>query len=668
MAKTELLQNRFNYGQVDENFENQFDAEPFFQSLRFIKNWIVDGAASLMTRPGTRFLETIGGGGTALDPMLDAIQLIPLGDLMLEIREGQIYPWFHTNQELHRGNIDSPPPATEYATTPLSYTSTDDERLYVTKIGNARAVRSEDTIYVADTAGIQAYSWTKVYTAGIVTTGLLAVSGPAFGSRAKDLTIYNQRLYLVSGNNLKASEVGNLTNFTPGTLPNDPIDVNIEGMIYATALMATDRILIGAVDGERLITGEDGVVTIDNINPRKYTNHWIHDIKPEHSGNKVVFVQGGGRSVREYYYNDVSKNYDSPDLTIGNEEYLTIGITQVVLIKRQIDYLFFLLEDETVAVMALDAQRKIRAWHRLDFGGEVKALGSITTDSNRQSLIVVVARYEGKDAAGNDQVRLNAEELTFDEPVPLDSYVTKSAGAAQAITAIETGSTTKIYVADPATPGTGTMKLLSLPGLDEYEGRYGTIAGYNVSEGWIELNIDSTDWTGNLTADGSVAPAINSVAIADFAHLRGMNVDVIGDGIYIGSYEIAYDATGISFSDYHSELMIGLNFEAEFSTHKLIPTNQIGKAMGGEIRPSTVILSLKDSFGGSIESGGVESDIQYDVPVDIPTIRAKDYRKTEETRTPVDAGSGNDPIITVKQYEPWHMYIQAMSVEVDVHD
>jgi hypothetical protein len=147
------------------------------------------------------------------------------------------------------------------------------------------------------------------------------------------VTFFEQRLVFGATNNnpqtLWFSKNGDYENFTTGTGDDDALVYTIaSNQVNAIRYLSATRVLtIGTTGGEYVLTAtSDGPVTPTTTPIRKYSNYGSAAVEPVQVADVTLFVQRGGRKVREFrYVGDINVSaYQAPDITIV-AEHITAG-------------------------------------------------------------------------------------------------------------------------------------------------------------------------------------------------------------------------------------------------------------------------------------------------------------------------------------------------------
>ena len=222
------------------------------------------------------------------------------------------------------------------------------------------------------------------------------------------VTFFEQRLVFAATNNnpqtLWFSKNGEYLNFTLGTADNDALSYKIaSNEVNAIRYLSATRVLtIGTSGGEYVLTAtSDGPVTPTTTVIRKYSNYGTALAQPVQVADVTLFLQRGGRKVREFrYVGDVNlAGYQAPDMTILAEHITVGGLTQFSHQQEPDSVVWALRADGTLLGMTYRREEDVIAWHKHVIGGEfdggqavVESIATLPTDTGEDELYMVVKR------------------------------------------------------------------------------------------------------------------------------------------------------------------------------------------------------------------------------------------------------------------------------------
>lgn len=226
--------------------------------------------------------------------------------------------------------------------------------------------------------------------------------------RPSVVTFFEQRLVFGATNNnpqsLWFSQSADYLNFTTGTGADDALIYTIASQkVNAIRYLSPTRVLtIGTSGGEYVLTTTNGgPVAPTTTVIRKYSNYGCVSSEPVQVADLTLFVQRGGRKVREFQYaGEINVGaYAAVDITILSEHLTEGGITDFAYQQEPESIVWGLRSDGTLLGLTYRREEEVVAWHKHVIGGEfdsgqavVESIASLPTDSGEDELYMIVKR------------------------------------------------------------------------------------------------------------------------------------------------------------------------------------------------------------------------------------------------------------------------------------
>ena len=256
-----------------------------------------------------------------------------------------------------------------------------------------------------NTTGFTAY--TSGGTAKKIEPSVPALYGAA--NNPSVVTFFEQRLVFGATSNnpqtLFFSKSAQYENFTVGSgADNDALIYTIaSNKVNAIRYLSATRILIiGTSGGEYVLTTTNGgPVTATTTVIRKYSNYGCTNDEPVQVADLTLFIQRGGRKVREFRYaGEVdTSGYAAPDITILAEHLTEGGLTDFAYQQEPESIVWALRADGTLLGLTYRREEEVVAWHKHVIGGVfgsgqavVESIVTLPTDSGEDELYMIVKR------------------------------------------------------------------------------------------------------------------------------------------------------------------------------------------------------------------------------------------------------------------------------------
>ena len=276
-----------------------------------------------------------------------------------------------------------------------------------------RFVQSADTMFIVHPSyAIRTLTRSADNNWTFATPSITGSPSPALNSGADDypsvVTFFEQRLVYGGTNNnpqtLWFSKNGDYNNFTAGTGADDALIYTIaSNQVNAIRYLSATRVLtIGTSGGEYVLTAtSDGPITPTTTLIRKYSNYGAAAIEPVQVADLTLFVQRGGRKVREFrYVGDINVSaYQAPDITIVAEHITAGGLTAFAYQQEPDGVIWAVRADGTLIGVTYRREEEVVAWHKHVIGGEfdggqaiVESIASLPSDTGEDELYMIVKR------------------------------------------------------------------------------------------------------------------------------------------------------------------------------------------------------------------------------------------------------------------------------------
>ncbi len=195
------------------------------------------------------------------------------------------------------------------------------------------------------------------------------------------------------------SKSGEYNNFTPGVLDSDPFTYTVASnqMNKIEWIQSIKDLLIGTMGGEFSAKGgADNPITPTNIQIKSESNYGSENIQPARIGNAILFVQRGGRKIREFSFNWESDTYVGQDISIVADDLTEAGIVKLAYQQEPDSVLW--AQDSKGGLLGVTYERlhDAVAWHYHPTDGVVKDVAVIPNALRRQDeLWAIIKRTIG---------------------------------------------------------------------------------------------------------------------------------------------------------------------------------------------------------------------------------------------------------------------------------
>lgn len=238
------------------------------------------------------------------------------------------------------------------------------------------------------------------------------------------VTFFQQRLCYAGTPNepqsIWMSKTGDFRNFTTGSSSDDSIEITLDAdQVNAIRWMLSGRLLlIGTNGGEWTVGGSatDAAIAPDNVQAQRQTTYGSAQVQAILVSSSVIYIERGGRRIREFAYLFEQDGYSSPDLTLLSDHIGRAGmITQMAYAKRP-DSIFWMVRDDGALVsMTYQREEDVVALARHDTIGEFESVATIPGTSDTEVYVIVKRSVDGSDVRYIERLSSLFEADTTDD-------------------------------------------------------------------------------------------------------------------------------------------------------------------------------------------------------------------------------------------------------------
>lgn len=155
--------------------------------------------------------------------------------------------------------------------------------------------------------------------------------------------------------------------------------------------------LIVMTDGNEWIISGAEVVTPTKATPKVQTSRGSTNITPIIIGNRIIYVQRRGKTVRDMGYSFESDSYDGMDLTLLAKHITShTAIIDGSYMQDPDNQIFFVLDSGRIACLAYVQDQKIYAWSQFITDGNFESVCDVESDSEDTMYTVVKREVNGE--------------------------------------------------------------------------------------------------------------------------------------------------------------------------------------------------------------------------------------------------------------------------------
>lgn len=366
---------------------------------------------------------------------------------------------------------------------------------------------------------------------------------------------------------------GDYNDFLEGDLDDDAFTFVLPGQNPIQWMLSQEYIMMGTLGGAGRLGDEDEPLTPTTPDYRSQSRAGSANIQALLANDATLYVERGGRKIREFVYSLERDRFVAPDLTVLSRSITGDGIVDIAFQARLDPVLWCVTEDGTMACMTYLREQNVVAWYDHVTDGSFESVSVIPGSDEDEVWVVVNRTINGSTKRYVEQFQpqewASQEDCWF-----TDSALEWDGGDAVNITGITKASPAVVTVDAWPTDGDGTnigdgnqVQILSVVGMTEIDGIY-TMDDANVTAKTFSLNdsgnsvdINSVGFT-TYTSGGTVQGFENTFANLD--HLEGETVTVFGDSGPAGTGTVS--SGQVELSDWYNHVIIGLPYTSILET------------------------------------------------------------------------------------------------------
>ncbi len=206
------------------------------------------------------------------------------------------------------------------------------------------------------------------------------------------------------------SKSGDYTDMTAGTLDDDAIIFTLVGSGRQNEIrwiVTKNAQFLGTYGGEHLLgaTDDKEALTPTNVTAKLQSTYGSQNVQPLLVGDVVLFLQRGGRRLREMHYDFEKDAHIAENLTVFAEHITESGIVDMAYQRTPDPMVWCVRDDGELAILSYERSQDVWSWCR-------SVTADNTSDSDYESVCVIpstgeedVVWYSVKRTIGGSAVR-----------------------------------------------------------------------------------------------------------------------------------------------------------------------------------------------------------------------------------------------------------------------
>ena len=233
------------------------------------------------------------------------------------------------------------------------------------------------------------------------------------------------------------SVIGDFTDFTEGSDDDDAIQFTLIGTGQQNRtrwMLSKNTLVIGTVGGEHLLgaSSEEEALTPTNVKAKLQTTYGSENIASILVNQAVLFIQRGGKKIREFLFNFEDDAHKADDLTVFSNTITGDGIVDMAYQRTPDPTLWCIRTDGQIAIMTYERDQNVFSWSRIVTrdGDEFESIAIIFGGTRNEDEVWATVKRD----VNNGDVRYVERFFQRDMPSAiadmkfLDSFITDTGG------------------------------------------------------------------------------------------------------------------------------------------------------------------------------------------------------------------------------------------------
>lgn len=393
-----------------------------------------------------------------------------------------------------------------------------------------------------------------------------------------------------------------------GTDDDDAIIYMLPSQNKIQWMLSQSYLMIGTLDGAGKLGDPDEAMT-PTTQPgyQQQSKNGSAFIQAIMAGDAILYVERGGRKIREFVYAFERDQFVAPDMTVLAEHITTEGIVDIAYQSRPDSTLWCVLADGNTASLTYNEGQDVVAWatHSTE-GGDFESVAVIPGEDEDEVWFIVNRTVDSNSVRYIERMKPRDWGSSQSDCFFVDSGLTYEGGDAVYISDVNQTNPAIVTVSSWPKDAEGNnitdgnqIKITGVIGMTELNNNIYTIDDSNVTDCNFTLNnsadtvdVNSIDYTAYISG-GTVQRVENS--FTGFGHLEGEILKVLADGKV--QTDVIVDSNSFTISIWANKVQAGLPYTSILETMPIVFSTQEGSVAASKKRVSEVALNFYKSLG-----------------------------------------------------------------------
>ena len=460
---------------------------------------------------------------------------------------------------------------------------------------------------------------------------------------------------------LWASKTDDYESMKDGMDDDDALIYTLPGQNPIQWLLSHSYLMIGTLGGAgRLGETDEAMSPTTKPQYKHQTTDGSSYTQAVLAGDVILYLENGGKKIREFVYAFEQDKFVSPDMTVLAEHITGDGIVDMAFQSRTDSTLWCVRDDGNFPSMTYNRGEQVIGWAEHVTDGDVESIAVIPGQTEDEVWMIVERTIDSNSVRYVEKMKPRDWGSDDNDTFFVDSGLTWAGGDAVVITAVSKADPAVVTVSIWPTDGDGTdladddqVKIVSVAGMTELNGNVYTVDDadssaltFSLNNSANTVNIDSTSYT-TYTSGGTAQRFENS--FSGFDHLEGETIAILGDGAVQISQTVSSGA--FTISNWVNKLHAGMPYTSILETMPIV----FEGAIASRKTVSAVSINFYESLG-----------TEYGVEGDVDDCFSETSLVTGWKPLRFQHGFTNDATIYIQQDKPLPLTIRAIIPTVTV--
>ncbi len=482
-------------------------------------------------------------------------------------------------------------------------------------------------------------------------------------------TTYPQTLW----SSQTAEAEGDYEDMTTGTEDDGALIYTLPGKNLIRWLYSQSYLMVATAGGVGRLGMLDQGMTPTNIQYRLQTTSAAAPIQPVSVGDVLLYVERGGRKVRQYLYNYEADQFIAPDVSILAEHISATGLTGMAIQRSPQVIVWCTRADGQLVTMTYLREEQVTAWARQLTDGRVECIATLPAEDEDEVWFSVARTIYGTEVHYIEQLQPHDWGADPNDCWFVDSGLSFDGGPAVRVTNVTQADPAQVTVWTWPVDGDGVdlangdqVRFTEVGGMIDLNGNVFTVADANVTAGTFTLRDDANSVAitstvySPFTTGGYVQRVENT--FAGLEHLEGKTLAVWADSTVRPEVQVSYGST--TLDGWYNRVVEGLPYTSTLETMPLLIRTDAGPMLRAQKRIIVIGADFYQTIGPTM--AGDEIHLTPVVKQDAISEAVPELYSEWREINNLEGGWSRTPTVWIRQSDPAPMTVRQIEADVRI--